>query len=486
MLLFMKMKILKQHIVEGELIMIELYKRSGVIIPRRYEKEVFYQKIRGSLFRRSRQYNTPDYIIQKFFIESDKHLIVPRFFPVQEYVNCKINDISHDGEIIDITHSITLRNDTQRNTVDYMLRNQSGVIELQPGMGKTIISIYVIASRKKKSLILVHRDSLADQWKDRFLEFTSLNNEDISRLTSTTFEEDLKKPIIIATNQSFISLLKRKGRNFLISLDKANIGIFISDEAHTTIAASVFSGCSIHVPAKVVFGLSATPYRWDGNSDIIEYHVGKPFKIDDITGTVKPNITVLMFDYGVDTSRRFKYLYWEGKFQRSRYLNLLKNSRMLMAVSKSLLEKFYVTERNVIFVSERIKFIDDIYNWSKEMFPSVSKFIAGSKNDQLEEQITYSTPGKIRDGVDIPKKDCLIMTSPISNITQICGRVIRESINKKRPIIIDMIDLGCQPIRSTYRKRMKYYKSKEWDIQYVLILQNLRKKIITEEEALCI
>ena len=87
----------------------------------------------------------------------------------------------------------------------------------------------MIAERKRKSLILVHRDPLAKQWRNRFKQFTDLQDDDIVRLRSATFEEDLAKPIIIATTQTFISLLKRKRKDFLIKLNEANIGIFVGD-----------------------------------------------------------------------------------------------------------------------------------------------------------------------------------------------------------------------------------------------------------------
>lgn len=480
MLLFMKMKILKQRIVDGKVNMIELTRRSGVIIPRKYEKEIFYRKIRGNLFRRSKQYNTPDYIIQKFFIESDKYLIIPRFFPVQDYISCKINDIPYDGKTIDITHNITLRNETQKNAVNYMLQNQSGVIELQPGMGKTIISIYMIAERKKKSLILVHRDSLVSQWKNRFLEFTSLNNEDITRLSSTKFKEELQKSVIITTNQMFISLLKRKRTDFLMMLNKANIGVFVADEVHTSIGAPIFSECSIHIPSKVVFGLSATPYRWDGNTDIIQYHLGDIYKDEDTSDTLPSKITVLMFDFGIDIPKRYKYLHWEGTFQRSRYLNLMRKSKILVNVSKSLLDN--LKSRDVFFISERLNLIDLLFKQIGDV--SKSKFIAGSSDESLKSKITFSTPGKCRDGIDAQWKDVCIMTSPIKNIHQMIGRINRTYLNKRMSTVIDMVDIGCSNMSNTYYGRLEYYKLKNWDIQYVVIDQRFNMHVIDEKTAL--
>jgi len=143
--------------------MLKFKRRAGITIPKAHENSTFYLEIRGKLYRRQTEFNSDTFKIQKFFLESDNYLTIPRFFPVSEYINCEIVDVSHEGEDIEINHHITPRNETQSEAMKFMLENDKGIIELNPGMGKTVISIHTIATRKKKSLILVHRDSLVDQ-----------------------------------------------------------------------------------------------------------------------------------------------------------------------------------------------------------------------------------------------------------------------------------------------------------------------------------
>ncbi|MCK5612626.1 DEAD/DEAH box helicase family protein [Candidatus Pacearchaeota archaeon] len=464
--------------------MLKFNRRAGIAIPREYENEVFYTRIRDHLFRRVQNFNTPDFTIMKFYLETKKFLTVPRFFPVESYVNCKIIDNSHDGEEIDFTHNISPRDKTQQETMDFMLQNSQGIIQLSPGMGKTIISIHTIAQRKRKTFILVHRKSLDAQWEERFLQFTSLKKSDIAQMTSANFEECLKRPIIICTTQTFISLLKRKRMEWLIALNEANIGIFIGDEVHTSVGAPTFSECSIHLPAKNIYGLSATPYRWDGNTDIIEYHLGELFVRKDDSSTMKPDVTILMFDYGVDIPRRYKYLYWENRFQRSRYLNLIKKSTIFNKVCQALLEKFSVEERNVFYISERINLLEEMEKYITEVVTDdVEKFISGSTLEALQSRFTLSTPGKVRDGIDAPWKDCCILTSPIKNIDQMTGRITRQKKGKKTPIVIDMVDIGCAQIANTMYGRLEHYTNKKWNVKFIIINQNYQKREITKLEA---
>jgi len=453
----------------------DILKRSGILIPTKHRNTEAYVRIKEKLERRTRSYGNSAMIINVFYLESEKFLLIPRNFPLQKYMlSYEIHDHRHHGEIININHNITPRGEVQERAIDYIMNHEDGILQLAPGVGKTVITIYMIAERKRKSLILVHRDPLAKQWRNRFKQFTDLQDDDIARLSSATFKDDLDKPIIIATTQTFLSLLKRKRKDFLIKLNEANIGIFVGDEVHTTVGAPTFSECSIHMPSKYTYGLSATPYRYDGNADIIEYHLGEVFSDDDTQGTMKPRITVIILDYQIDTPRRTKYIRWGGEFQRARYLNLIKKSKPFVEVVRGILGRFK-DDRQTICIAERIKLIDELYDWMPAT--SKAKFCGSGGLKTLDSQHTFATPGKCRDGVDAPWKDTMIMTSPISNIEQLAGRVTRINEDKNTPVIVDMVDYGCSDISRTFHRRKEFYESKQWKVQYVLYMDGKLKQI---------
>jgi superfamily II DNA or RNA helicase len=453
----------------------KIIKRSGLLIPKEYQYKEFYIKIREFLERRSQEYNRSTFITTKFYIESEKFLLIPRNFPIRQYLfDYEIDDYTHNGEDIKIDHIIRPRSEAQEKAINYILENENGVLQLSPGVGKTVITIYMIATRKKKSLILVHRDPLAKQWRDRFMNFTNISYDNIARLTSATFQKDLKNPIIIATTQTFMSLLKRKREEFLKALDEANIGIFVADEVHTSVGAPTFSECSIHVPSRYTYGLSATPYRYDGNGDIIEFHLGDIYADEDVEGTMDARVNVILCDYKIDSEGRSRYIRWGGQFQRSRYLNMMKKSKPFLKLTHGVMNKLKM-ERNVILIAERINLIDQLYE--KLDYPSKSRFYRSEGLKTLNERFTFATPGKCRDGIDAPWKDAIIMTSPISNIDQLSGRVTRSHPGKSTPIIIDMLDYGCTEIARTFYKRNQFYESKGWPVQYLIFKNNKLSKI---------
>jgi len=450
--------------------------KSALVIPKKYSTEPFYDQIKSDLTRTTKTYNKSTIIKNEFFIETDDYLVIPRNYPIKNYIKEKFNiiDKRHEGFKINIEHRIKPRSEAQKKAIEVLLNNESAILQLAPGVGKTVISIYAIAERKVKTFILVHRDSLADQWKERILTFTNLSPEDVSRVTSQTFSEDLKKPISICTTQTFLSLLKRNPMSFLQELDNANIGAFFGDEVHTTVGAPTFSECSIRIASKYTYGLSATPYRYDGNGDIIEYHLGKIFSDEDIFGTMPINVTVILANFEIDTPRRYQYIRWGGEFQRSRYLNLMKKSDTFMRLARGIIDKIQY-DRNVLFVVERINLIDELYASTK--IENKSRFYRSTKLEELNSQMTFATPGKCRDGVDAPWKDCVVTTSPIGNIEQLAGRVQRFKENKKTPILIDIVDYGCKDIARTLFNRLKFYDAKKWQVNFVLVNNGETKAI---------
>lgn len=463
----------------------KIIRNSGIVISKAIGLNNI-KKIKESLTRITPSYQNSPSVTIKFYLENEEAIKVPRYFPIDDFVDFEINDVRKDGDNIDIKHNIVLRDDLQINACNYMKCSRSGIIKAAPGSGKTVITICAICEIGKKALILVHRDSLVDQWIgpgtpekiQGFLGHTSIDKNDIGRLTSSNFKECLKKSIIIATDQTFISLLKRNRTEFLEALRDSKIGVLISDECHTTTGAPTFSECSIHIPTYRTFGLSATPSRADGTFDIMEYHLGKLWVPEGKATTMDGKVTVVLFNSGV-IPKSTRYIYWAGLFQRSRYLKILKNSPIFMNICSQLISKFYDEGRNLLVVGERIKLLEELLN--KVNREDSGMFIGSSKLDKIKNRITYTTPGKSRDGVDYVEKDCLIMTSPIGNIDQMTGRTLRVKEEKKTPIIIDMVDIGVPEIKRTFFSRFNFYKSKKWAMQYIHFRENEITKLKEED-----
>jgi len=85
--------------------MINVIKKSGLLIPKKYEHRDFYIRIKEFLERRTQSYNTSNYVINKFYLESEKFLLVPRNFPIHKFIpTVNLENHQQEGASINIKH----------------------------------------------------------------------------------------------------------------------------------------------------------------------------------------------------------------------------------------------------------------------------------------------------------------------------------------------------------------------------------------------
>lgn len=444
---------------------------AGISIPESEASQFWVSDFCRQLTRSSKSYENPDIMIQTEYFERKNGFIkIPRLCKIANG-DIELNDTYTIGEDIDIEFTSQLRNDLQRQSVKYMFENDSGILKLNPGEGKTVISIAAICMLRKKAIILMHKDSLVSQWQERFLQHTNIKPEDIGILSTSKYLDVIKKPIVIGTVQTVCSMVKRVP-TLLEDMRKANFGIGIWDECHTTGGAPLFSTSCYYVTAKKCFGLSATPGRSDHNDDIIGLHLGKVFTPIGTTNTLKPRIILTYFDHGAIKNHKGYIMFGppiEGKkqkfpmFDSNRYKQMLsskKNDRYIK-ILREIIQFCYKNNRNTLIICDRIKLLDKM----AEGFPKedVGFFIPRSgktRDEQLHRKIVFSTPGSSRDGTDNVDLDCLILATPVGNLTQAIGRVCRYKEGKKQPIVFDLVDTGCKEMLQWGEKRHNDYLEK--------------------------
>ena len=103
--------------------------------------------------------------------ESKGKLYIPRFYGIENYGEPEEIRLA-EGEDIDVTFKGDLR-PKQVPAVEAFLNSPSGcgLLELPCGSGKTICALKIIAVLKKKTLVIVHKSFLMNQWKERIEQF---------------------------------------------------------------------------------------------------------------------------------------------------------------------------------------------------------------------------------------------------------------------------------------------------------------------------
>jgi superfamily II DNA or RNA helicase len=468
-----------------------LTRTSGIILPKTHPK--YIDVIRD--LNRSVETFTGSIVNIKFYEELDDFILIPRFYPLDE----EIVDGSDVGDDIEIEHTIEPRTPRQKQSMDFFRDNERGVLRLEPGSGKTVLAIWAIATFKKKTIIFAHKDKLLDQWVTEIKKFTNLTDDDIYRLKGDNFKEALEKgKIILSTPQIIGNVLKNKNKDAMEALFNSGIGVMFIDECHVGVGPEQFSKSSLFINSRRTYGLSATPKRMDGNTDIIHMHLGDvTYFPPEEKEIFKPKIYMLYFPFQVYNNHR-SYINWGGKFNLSRYYQQLYKSKRYNSLLSRWIRRAHDQGRTVLVLGVNIKSLLELAISCELPKEDVGFFTPSNKRKTLKKSIekitdtfdledsfrtkkvVFSTYGACRDGNNREELDFLVMAAPTSNVEQAIGRVMRMKEGKKRPIVLDVVDTEGPLmktridanttkklpwfLRSAY-KREQFYKEQEWDVE---------------------
>jgi superfamily II DNA or RNA helicase len=152
----------------------------------------------------------------------------------------------------------------QQTALNALLPHDDGVLVAPPGAGKTVIACALLAQRGVPALILVHRTSLLEQWRERLATFLNLSPRDIHRLGG---------PKRTATATVALGMLQTLARSPHPEALLAPYPHVIIDECHH-IPAAGFEAVMKTCPARFILGLTATPRRKDGLQKLLHLQCG--------------------------------------------------------------------------------------------------------------------------------------------------------------------------------------------------------------------
>jgi superfamily II DNA or RNA helicase len=201
------------------------------------------------------------------FRESSNKMYVPHYYGIDNFGPPKQYKIA-EGVDIDLTFAGTLR-DYQEPVVGKFINHCTssvcggGLLELPCAWGKTSGSLYILSKLKKKTIVIVHKEFLMNQWIERIQQF--LPKARIGRIQGPTVDVE-DKDIVLCMLQSLIS------KEYDSSLFE-QFGLTIIDEVHH-ISSQSFSNSLFKVVTKYMLGLSATMERKDGTTSVFKMFLG--------------------------------------------------------------------------------------------------------------------------------------------------------------------------------------------------------------------
>jgi hypothetical protein len=201
----------------------------------------------------------------KVFRKSKTGLCVPRFYGEEKFGTPQ-EDNRPEPAKIKINFKGKLRDETFQNVaLSKAVAAGHGVLSLPCGFGKTTVSLAIACKLGYRTMIVVHKEFLANQWRERIQQFCP--GATIGIVQQNKKETDCD--FVIAMLQS-LSLKEYSFGDF------DSIGTLIVDEAHH-ICAKVFSQSLFKMCPKHIYGLSATPNRKDGLTKVLHWFMGPTF-----------------------------------------------------------------------------------------------------------------------------------------------------------------------------------------------------------------
>jgi superfamily II DNA or RNA helicase len=408
----------------------------------------------------------------KIYQENDEYISVPKYYGLEKFGKPDLNK-EINGETINITFKGELRS-KQKEIIDSILPHlntqDGGVLCLPCAAGKTVLALYLISLLKVKTLVIVHKTFLLNQWKDRASEFTDAK---IGIIQQNKIDID-GKDIVIGMLQS---IAKDKYESSMFK----DFGLVIFDEAHHA-PSEYFSKALPIIAAKKMIGLSATPKRVDGLEKILYWYFNKiMYKLNVESNN---NVLVNIINYNIQHEKFKEFYMYSGEVNRAKMITKIgtigRRNKFIVSMIENVLKE---EGRKVLILSDRLEHLKLLKNRLDELNCTTSDFYIGGKSQKLLDiaktaQVIFASYGMASEGLDIPELNTLFMVSSRKEVEQSVGRVVRKINPNIRPMVFDFTDQLPSFINQG-RHRQRLFKKQGFEIKIIQVENN---KIINETQ----
>ena len=389
--------------------------------------------------------------------ESHKKFYVPRYFGESIYGD--VDEIRiPDPQPINLKFNGELR-DYQEKVVKIYKDNMSkggGLLEIPCGRGKTVMALKILSELKVKTLVVVHKGFLLNQWVERINQF--LPDAKVGTIQGQTIDIE-GKDIVIGMLQSLS--MKDYPQNMF-----EDFGLTIVDEVHH-IAAEVFVRSLFKIVTKYVLGLSATMQRKDGLSKVFKMFLGDIIYKEKPKGNDKVIVKVIEYKTSDDEFNETKYDFRGNPAYSSMISKLCTynhRSEFIIKVVKDLYDED--NSRQIMILGHNKNLLTYLFKAIEHRnIASVGYYVGGMKPDALKEseskKIIIGTYSMASEALDIKTLTTLVMATPKTDVTQSMGRILRT--NHVQPVVVDILDTH-EVFQRQGVKRRKYYVKQNYRI----------------------
>ncbi len=311
----------------------------------------------------------------------------------------------------------------QQEAVDAVVARQFGVLESGTGSGKTVMALAVLAERGQPTLILVHNKELLYQWQERIHSFLGVQ---AGLVGDGKFDVQQVTVAIVNTARNKIDELQQY------------FGHLIVDECHR-VPSSLFTDVVTGFDCLYMLGLSATAFRRDGLSRLINIYLGD--LVHRVDGKALEAVGAVLRPKLICHETSFSFTF------RDNYQDLLKaltnDEPRNNQISDDIVAECKNVASGILVVSDRVAHCELLVALLQQRGID-ARLLTGRSGTEERQQIVedvhagkvevlVSTVQLIGEGFDCPGLASLFLTTPIKfsgRLLQVVGRILRPSPGK--------------------------------------------------------
>lgn len=356
---------------------------------------------------------------------------------------------------VDFNFSGSLR-DYQAEALAQVTRWPCATLQSPTGSGKTCMALAAIAHRRQPTLVVVHTSTLLNQWLARAESFLGLSRDEIGVVGGgrCTVGERLTIGVINSVAEHTAELAP-------------HIGHLIVDECHRS-PGRRYAKTIGSFPARYVLGLSATPWRSDGLSDVVSWLLGPTHRVSSAplveSGHVLPaevRWVETTFSSTVDVAASYSQALSELTADDDR------NALVALQVAQVARELPGV----VLVLSDRRAHCEalqgllqaqgiDAAVLTGDLSPKVREAVLSTVRNG-EARVMVATAQLVGEGFDLPEIAAVVLATPArfdGRVLQAVGRALRPAPGKQVALVLDFLDHREPVFAASARARSKVYQ----------------------------
>jgi len=404
------------------------------------------------------------------FRENPNKIYLPRFYGIERYGLPGRSEIGL-GDNINIEFTKPLRDYQEKIIkvyIDYVNspickdsteKGNGGILEVPCGRGKTIMALKIISILQKKTLILVHKEFLMNQWIERINDF--LPGTKVGKIQGQVFDVE-GKDIVIGMIQT---LYDKEFSQDTFSC----FGLTIVDEVHR-IGSEQFSRTLFKTITPYMLGISATVDRKDKLTRILYMFIGEKIYTEKREDDDLVSVRAIRYKTNDPEFNQVEQDFRGNTKYSTMIVKLCEfgpRSDFIIRVIKDLVEE--EPENQIMVLCHNRSLLSYLYDGiTHHSIAQVGYYVGGMKQDKLQEtekkQIVLATYAMAAEALDIKSLSTLVMVTPKTDITQSVGRILR--VKHENPIIVDIID-SHDLFENQWKQRKRFYKKCNYAIREI-------------------